>query len=69
MSEITIPIPIKEHNDEKWILLSAITHKSGHIRAVEIEKPRQVPDWDAHHCCQSRVEGSIRFKPKGWNIL
>ena len=63
-----IPIPIKEHNGEKWILLSSIT-KSGHIRAAEIDKPKQVLDWDSHHCSQSRVEGSIRFKPKAWKIL
>lgn len=65
----TIPIPIKERDGEKWLLMSNLSDKAT-IRAVKIDKGKnQILDWDGHHCDVANLRGSIRYKPKSWNIL
>jgi len=32
----TIPVPLREHEGEKWLLLSAVTSDNGVIRAAQI---------------------------------
>ncbi len=67
MTSITVPIKIV--NDYTWIILGNLSRK-GILRAVRINKRNnQVADWDGHHCDEAVAEGSIRYCPRGWEVL
>ncbi len=69
MDKITkVEIPIKDHKEEKWLLLDVLGN-SGKLRAAFISKPLQVPDSDSHHCNEVNVKTSIRYHPKKWLIV
>lgn len=69
MNDHAIHIPLKEVDGKKWLMLSTLGNK-GILRAAKVVKSKQrVPDWDGHHCDIASVEGSVRYGPKGWNIL
>ena len=59
----TIEVPIIFHNGKPWLLLDSLD-SSGKLRAVYISKPKQVLDFDKHHCNEVRVKKSIRYLPR-----
>ncbi len=61
----SVDLPFVERDGRKWILLSALG-RSGILRAAHIAKPKQVPDWDSHHCDQVQAKSSMRFHAKQW---
>ncbi len=61
-------VPVRTVEGEPWLLLGQYTRK-GVLRAVRIEKrKKQVLDWDGHHCDEAAAEGSIRFRPKVYDL-
>lgn len=62
-----IEVPVIYHGEEKWLLLNYFGN-AGKLRAVQISKPRQVPDPDSHHCDEVSAKSSIRYHPKRWII-
>jgi|TARA_Y100000310_G_C20517398_1_gene731890 hypothetical protein len=59
-------IPVIKKEGKNWFLLNFLS-TSGTLRAVYISKPKQVLDWDKHHCNELKVKKSIRYYPKMWD--
>ena len=55
-------------NGEDWILLKDLGKKIL-FRAESITKSKQrIPDPSGHRCDQAVAEGSVKFRPKCWDI-
>ncbi len=62
-----VPIPFIQQGDKRMLLLNMLSD-TGNLRAAYISKPRQVQDFDKHHCSEVNAQGSIRWLPKKWII-
>ncbi len=62
-----VEIPTTEINGDKWILLSCLDKKIT-FRAVSIGKVRRISDPSDHRVCETIAEGSVKCKPRSWNI-
>jgi len=62
-------MPLVEIEGKRWFLLKNISD-SWIVRAVDIEKPRQVRERSDHRSMESRAEGSVKCRPtKEWDLL
>lgn len=67
MESITLPV-IKLSDNELWIPLSNLSPKIV-FRATSIRVKGKVSDPSGHRMEHAEAEGSVKFRPKGWNVL
>ena len=62
-----VEIPTTEIGGETWILLNHIS-PSFTIRAVKIKHLGKARDPSDHRLDQAKAEGSVKCKPRQWDI-
>ncbi len=66
MDSITLPV-ITLSNNEIWIPVSSLSSKIV-FRATSIRLKGKVSDPSGHRMEHAEAEGSVKFRPKGWNV-
>ena len=67
MDSINLPV-IKLSDNELWIPLNSLSSKII-FRATSIRLKGRVSDPSGHRMEHAEAEGSVKFRPKGWNVL
>ena len=63
----TLPIPVIEINGEKWLILKNLDRKIT-FRAQSIDIRGRVKDPSDHRMTEAIAEGSVKCKPRNWDI-